>query len=125
MQAHAGLPLIGPDGQQVKRFHAYGPQWADMAEGSGYETVVHKQPLLRWVCYNSVHCDCGITGRQYAKGAVDGLQGRPRHREERVAVLLKGLAVVEEGQRRTDMSTWDCAPCNGLGTSGLPKWDDW
>jgi hypothetical protein len=48
-QAHAGLPLIGPDGQQVKRFHAYGPQWADMAQGSGYETVVHKQPLLRWV----------------------------------------------------------------------------
>ena len=50
MQAHARLPLVGPDGQQVKRFHAYGPQWADMAQGSGYETVVHRQPLLRWVC---------------------------------------------------------------------------
>lgn len=39
---------MGPDGQPVKRFHAYGQQWADMAKGSGYETVVHQAPLLRW-----------------------------------------------------------------------------
>ena len=48
LQAHEGLPMVGPDGQQVKRFHAYGQQWAEMAKGSGYETVVHKQPLLKW-----------------------------------------------------------------------------
>lgn len=47
-QAHEGLPLVGPDGQQVKKFHAYGQQWADMARGSGHETVVHKAPLLRY-----------------------------------------------------------------------------
>lgn len=47
--AHEGLPLVGPDGQPVKRLHAYGQQWADMAKGSGYETVVHQAPLLRGV----------------------------------------------------------------------------
>jgi hypothetical protein len=39
--------MMGPDGVPVKRFHAYGQQWAGMAQGSGYETVVHQFPLLK------------------------------------------------------------------------------
>ncbi len=69
-QAHEGRPLVSPDGQPVKKFHAYGPQWADMAKGSGYETVVHKQPLLKYVQLRdafavwSQHC----TGARHCKG---------------------------------------------------------
>lgn len=47
LQALEGRPLLNAEGLTVKRFHAYGPQWADMAAGSGYETVVHQAPLLK------------------------------------------------------------------------------
>lgn len=45
--AHERRQMIGSDGRPVNKFHAYGQQWADMAEGSGYETVVHQFPLLK------------------------------------------------------------------------------
>lgn len=49
-----GRPLVNSEGQTVKRFHAYGPQWADMAAGSGYETVVHRAPLLKCASSSTV-----------------------------------------------------------------------
>ena len=117
----------------MKRFHAYGPQWADMAEGSGYETVVHRQPLLRWV-----YC-CHFSGSlhvQHGEGhptiCTDGLQGHARHRQKRMAVLLTsdqkvlGAGAAEDFVKEGHGNglAWVFHGMARVSTSGLLNWDN-